>query len=80
MQYFHGTIAAAKAGLGSMAILWNFHPYGRKVQRQAPYSKSPFEDLNGFCYRDDWLRNLRIAASLNGRHTGKLVPLKSPEN
>jgi hypothetical protein len=80
MQYFHGSTAAARAGLRAMAILWNFHPYGRKVQRQAPYSKSPFEDLNGFRYHDDWLRNLRIAASLNGRHTGKPVPLKPLEN
>jgi hypothetical protein len=80
MQYFHGTTAAANAGLRAMPILWNFHPYGRKVQRQAPYAKSPFEDLNGFRYHDDWLRNLRIAASLNGRHTGKPVPFNPLEN
>lgn len=80
MQYFHGTPTSARNGLRAMAMLWNFHPYGRKVQRQAPQSRSPFEDLNGFRYHDDWLRNLRIASSLNGRHTGKPVPLKSLEN
>ncbi|MGA7933296.1 MAG: hypothetical protein WCA35_07090 [Kovacikia sp.] len=38
------------------------------------------EDLNGFRYHDLWLRNLLIASSLNGRHTGKPVPLKALEN
>jgi hypothetical protein len=80
MQYFHGSEDAAKAGSRAMAMLWNFHPYGRKVQKQAPYSHSPFEDLNGFRYHDDWLRNLLIASSLNGRHTGKPVPRKALEN
>jgi hypothetical protein len=80
MQYFHGTTAAATARLRAMAMLWNFHPYGQKVQRQAPHSQSPFEDLNGFRYHDHWLRNLLIAASLNARHTGKPVPRKSLEN
>jgi len=62
-----------------MAILWNFHPYTRKVQDtrkvQAlePHSKSPFADLNGFRYHDNWLRNLLIASSL--KWTGGLVNL-----
>jgi hypothetical protein len=30
-----------------------------------------FQDLNGFRYQDHWLRNLMIAASLNGHGTGK---------
>jgi hypothetical protein len=71
MQYFHGTKAAARQALRAMAMLWNFHPYGCKVQAKPPHSLSPFEDLNGFCYHDCWLRNLLIAASLNGRGTGK---------
>lgn len=57
-----------------MAMLWNFHPYTRKIQALGPYSRSPFDDLNGFRYHDNWLRNLLIASSLNGRGTGK--PLK----
>ena len=80
MQYFHGSESVANAGLRAMAMLWNFHPYGRKVQRQAPDSHSPFADLNGFRYHDNWLRNLLIASSLNGRHTGKPVPRKALEN
>jgi hypothetical protein len=31
----------------------------------------PFQDLNSFRYRENWLRNLMIAASLNGRGTAK---------
>lgn len=80
MQYFHGSKAAAQQALRAMAMLWNFHPYGRKVQARAPHSKSPFEDLNGFRYHDHWLRNLLIASSLNGRHTGKPVLHKGVEN
>lgn len=78
MQYFHGTKAAAKQTLRAMAIIWNFHPYCRKVQIMEPHSLSPFEDLNGFRYHDNWLRNLLIASSLNGRGTAK--PLKHKVN
>jgi hypothetical protein len=41
-----------------------------------PYSKSPFQDLNGFRYHEHWLRNLMIAASLNGRGNAKPSPHK----
>jgi hypothetical protein len=63
-----------------MAMLWNFHPYGRKVQAQDPHSQSPFEDLHGFRDHDHWLRHLLIASALNGRHTGKPVLHKNMEN
>lgn len=76
MQYFHGTLDAARQALRAMAILWNFHPYSRKVQTMEPHSMSPFEDLNGFRYHDNWLRNLLIASSLNGRGTSKPVKHK----
>lgn len=80
MQYFHGTTDSAIRGLRAMAILWNFHPYGKKIRTQAPYSLSPFEDLNGMRYHDHWLKNLLIASSMNGRNTGKPVPRKTMEN
>lgn len=80
MQYFHGTENSIRQGLRAMAMLWNFHPYSKKIQRQAPYSRSPFDDLNGFRYHDYWLRNLLIASSLNGRRTGKPVSCKFKEN
>lgn len=76
MQYFHGTEKAARQAIRAMAILWNFHPYIPKVQARAPHAKSPFEALNGFCYHDHWLKNLLIAASLNGRGTGQFVSHK----
>ena len=66
MQYCHGTLAAARQEIRAMALLWNFHPYCRKVQALDPHSMSPFEDLNGLRYHDNWLRNLLIASSLNG--------------
>jgi hypothetical protein len=74
MQYFHGTKASMRLGLRAMAMLWNFHPYGQKTLWRSADSLSPFEDLNGFRYHDNWLRNLLIASSLNGRRTG--LPLK----
>ncbi|OLP18577.1 hypothetical protein BST81_09810 [Leptolyngbya sp. 'hensonii'] len=70
MQYFHGTLDSTKQGLRAMALLWNFHPYTRKVQAIEPHSMSPFEDLNGFRYHDNWLHNFLIASSLNARGTG----------
>jgi hypothetical protein len=65
MQYFHGSLASATQALRAMALLWNFHPYCRKVRSVPPYVRSPFEALNGFRYHDHWLRNLWIATSLN---------------
>lgn len=76
MQYFHGTLDAAKQGLRAMALLWNFHPYCHKVQSMEPHSMSPFEYLNGFRYHDNWLRNFLIPSSLNGRKTGKPIKHK----
>ena len=76
MQYFHGTQTSIKQSIRAMALLWNFHPYCQKVQALAPYSMSPFEDLNGFRYHDNWLRNLLIASSLNGRGTGSPIKHK----
>jgi hypothetical protein len=42
MQYFHGTFHSAQQSLRAMALLWNFHPYGQKIQAMAPHSMSPF--------------------------------------
>ena len=66
MQYFHGSEASARLYLRAMALLWNFHPYGRRTTAAAPERCSPFEDLNGFQYHENWLRNLLIAGSMNG--------------
>lgn len=70
MQYFHGTPDSTRLAVRAMAMLWNFHPYTQKVQALEPHSSSPFEDLNGWRYHNNWLRNLLIASSLNGRSRG----------
>lgn len=66
MQYFHGSEASARLYLRAMALLWNFHPYGSRTTASDPHRCSPFKDLNGFEYHDNWLRNLLIAGSMNG--------------
>ncbi len=71
MQYFHGYQDSANLTLRAMAMLWNFHPYGRRSQSNATDTVSPFEELNGFYYHHNWLRNFLIASSINGRGGGK---------
>ena len=67
MRYLHGTHESARLALRAMALLWNFHPYGARTRHGAPQRLSPFHDLNGFQYHDNWLQNLLVAASLGGR-------------
>ena len=69
MQYFHGDKKSARLYLRSMALIWNFHPYGARTRSQCSTRISPFTDLNGFSYHDNWLHNLLIASSMNGRKT-----------
>ncbi|MGB5711131.1 MAG: hypothetical protein WBM44_09510, partial [Waterburya sp.] len=69
MQYFHGNKKSAKLYLRSMALIWNFHPYGTRTRSQCSTRISPFSDLNGFSYHNNWLHNLLIASSMNGRQT-----------
>ncbi|CAA9317416.1 hypothetical protein AVDCRST_MAG94-1287 [uncultured Leptolyngbya sp.] len=66
MQYFHGSEAAARLYLRALVLIWNFHPYGKRTTATALERCSPFKDLNGFEYHDNWLRNLLIAGSMNG--------------
>ena len=67
MQYFHGTPESACLYVRAMALVWNFHPYGQKTQRKYGPRASPFQQLNGFCYHDNWLENMMIAASMKGQ-------------
>jgi hypothetical protein len=76
MQYFHGTLDSARLHLRAMALLWNFHPYGSRTKFNHPSRSSPFQDLNGFQYHDNWLHNLLIASSLNGQRPIKQVDHK----
>ncbi len=67
MQYFHGDKKSARLYLRSMALLWNFHTLGARTRSECSARISPFTDLNGFRYHDNWLHNLLIASSMNGR-------------
>ena len=69
MQYFHGNKESARLYLRSMALVWNFHPYGARTCSEGSARISPFTDLNGFSYHNNWLHNLLIASSMNGRKT-----------
>lgn len=66
MKYFHGNIQLAGMQMRAMALLWNFHPYGQRTKLDHPEKFSPFEELNGFLYHENWLNNLLIAGSMNG--------------
>lgn len=76
MQYFHGTLDSARLHLRAMALLWNFHPYASRTKFNHPSRSSPFKDLNGFQYHDNWLHNLLIASSMNGQRSRKQVDHK----
>lgn len=67
MQDFHGFWDSAEQSVRSMALLWNFHPFCRKTRKAMGGCLCPFEQLNGFRYHDNWVRNWLIASSLNGR-------------
>ena len=67
MRYFHGTTVSASLTARSSALLWNFHPYGRRARPRAAWTSSPFSELNGFSYHENWLHNLLIASSMGGR-------------
>ena len=64
-QNFHGSIGSAEAAVRAHAMLINFCPFSSFTIRQKNV-RSPFEQINGFCYRDNWLENLLVAGSLAG--------------
>jgi len=68
-QHFHGTLASATNQMRAHALLVNFCPYSSAVIKRNGGIRSPFEKLNGFQYREDWLENLLVASSLNGFRT-----------
>jgi hypothetical protein len=66
MRYFHGHLASAERGIRAWALAQNFLPYcSRSKQRE--HFVSPAHRLNGMLYRDNWLENLLVAASLGGQ-------------
>jgi len=69
MRYFHGEVTSASLAMRSMALLWNFHPYGLRARPHDARTASPFSELNGFSYHENWLQNLLIASSMGGWRT-----------
>jgi hypothetical protein len=65
-RYFHGSPGVAKLAVRAQAMLWNFHPYGKRTQGKQGNRISPFADVNGFVYHSNWLENFLIASSLGG--------------
>lgn len=65
-RYLQGAKQTARLAVRAQALLWNFHPYSVKLRRAAPDRRSPFADINGFQYHENWLHNLLVAASLDG--------------
>ena len=65
-QHFHGTAQSANQIMRAHALLINFCPYAETTIQYNGGFKSPFEKLNGFVYRENWLENLLVASSLRG--------------
>lgn len=67
-QQFSGNIESANKAVKALALLINFMPYEPRTLHNYSANQflSPFERINGFRYRDDWLENLLVASSLNG--------------
>jgi hypothetical protein len=65
-RYLQGDDPTARLAVRAQALVWNFHPYSVRLRRAAPQRHSPFADMNGFQYHDNWLHNLLVAASLGG--------------
>ena len=65
-RYLHGQRGSSRLAVRAYALLWNFHPYSASLRRRDPTRQSPFADLNGFQYHENWCHNLLIAASRGG--------------
>ena len=65
MRYLHGEKKSGRLAVRAMALSWNFHPYSKRAQ-EGGAKRSPFEELNGFQYQENWLKNYLCAASMGG--------------
>jgi hypothetical protein len=64
-KYFNGHLMSAERSVRAWALSHNFLPYCPRAKIGQQY-KSPAHKLNGFLYRDNWLENLLVSASLRG--------------
>lgn len=66
IRYFHGHLASAELSVRGWAVAHNFMPFCPRAQPSKRFI-SPAHRLNGFVYRENWLENLFVSASLGGR-------------
>jgi hypothetical protein len=64
-KYFNGHLISAERTVRAWALCHNFLPYCPRAKVGQTY-KSPAHQLNGFTYRDNWLENLLVSASMPG--------------
>jgi hypothetical protein len=66
MRYFHGKKQSAELGIRGWALIYNFSPSCPETRKLHSGKSCPVERLNGFRYRENWLENLLVSASLQG--------------
>jgi hypothetical protein len=66
LRYFHGHLMSAERSIRAWALAHNFMPYCPRAKPSKCFI-SPAHKLNGFVYRENWLENLLVSASLGGR-------------
>jgi len=59
-------VKSANQIMRAHALLINFCPYSSVTIENNGGIHSPFQKLNGFVYRQNWLENLLVASSLRG--------------
>ena len=67
-KYFNGHLMSAERSVRAWALAHNFLPYCPRAKLGQKF-KSPAHKLNGFVYRDNWLENLLVSASMRGYPT-----------
>ncbi len=66
-QYFHGTAEAAESRVRALALLWNFCPSSPRTIKKHRGKSCPAARLNNKVYSENWLENLLVSGSMNGR-------------
>lgn len=73
MRYFHGHLHSAELTIRAWALAQNFLPYCSR-SKQRDLFISPAHKLNASFYRQNWLDNLLVSASLSGRNGRTQTP------
>lgn len=74
-QYFHGTLVSAELRVRALALLWNFCPSSPGTVKKHHGRQCPAERLNRQRYSENWLENLLVSGSMNGRQHHQQNPL-----